>query len=157
MRVHDILARWAIHGRRGRRHSSRESRSRSPRVVALIEYFSVAPQIAPFSIGDEPANWGEAVSAVCTIVKGDLPIELAWALNGQPISANNHPDITISSTGKRVSLMTIEAVSGSHAGEYTCTASNAAGATSYSATLAVNGTENRFDYCAMRYRIHIYI
>ncbi|XP_061930190.1 cell adhesion molecule Dscam2 isoform X40 [Apis cerana] len=98
----------------------------------------VAPQIAPFSIGDEPANWGEAVSAVCTIVKGDLPIELAWALNGQPISANNHPDITISSTGKRVSLMTIEAVSGSHAGEYTCTASNAAGATSYSATLAVN-------------------
>ncbi|PBC29921.1 Titin [Apis cerana cerana] len=99
---------------------------------------NVAPQIAPFSIGDEPANWGEAVSAVCTIVKGDLPIELAWALNGQPISANNHPDITISSTGKRVSLMTIEAVSGSHAGEYTCTASNAAGATSYSATLAVN-------------------
>ncbi|XP_043801761.1 Down syndrome cell adhesion molecule-like protein Dscam2 isoform X12 [Apis laboriosa] len=98
----------------------------------------VAPQIAPFSIGDEPANWGEAVSAVCTIVKGDLPIELAWALNGEPISANNHPDITISSTGKRVSLMTIEAVSGSHAGEYTCTASNAAGATSYSATLAVN-------------------
>ncbi|XP_026295692.1 Down syndrome cell adhesion molecule isoform X13 [Apis mellifera] len=98
----------------------------------------VAPQIAPFSIGDEPANWGEAVSAVCTIVKGDLPIELAWALNGEPISANDRPDITISSTGKRVSLMTIEAVSGSHAGEYTCTASNAAGATSYSATLAVN-------------------
>ncbi|XP_031772516.1 Down syndrome cell adhesion molecule-like protein Dscam2 isoform X2 [Apis florea] len=98
----------------------------------------VAPQIAPFSIGDEPANWGEAVSAVCTIVKGDLPIELAWALNGEPITANDRPDITISSTGKRVSLMTIEAVNGAHAGEYTCTASNAAGATSYSATLAVN-------------------
>lgn len=36
--------------------------------------------------------------------------------------------------------MAIEAVSARHAGEYTCTASNAAGATSYSATLAVNGT-----------------
>lgn len=103
---------------------------------------SVAPQIAPFSIGDEPANWGEAVSAVCTIVKGDLPIEVAWALNGEPVTNKNHGDITISSTGKRVSLMTIEAVSARHAGEYTCTASNAAGATSYSATLAVNGTAN---------------
>lgn len=102
---------------------------------------SVAPQIAPFTISDEPANWGEAVSAVCTVVKGDLPIEVAWALNGEPITNKNHGDITIQSTGKRVSLMTIEAVSGRHAGEYTCTASNAAGATSYSATLAVNGTE----------------
>ncbi|XP_076297096.1 Down syndrome cell adhesion molecule 1 isoform X15 [Lasioglossum baleicum] len=98
----------------------------------------VAPQIAPFSIGDEPANWGEAVSAVCTVVKGDLPIEVAWALNGEPVTVKNHGDISISSTGKRVSLMTIEAVSARHAGEYTCTASNAAGATSYSATLAVN-------------------
>ncbi|XP_043581122.1 Down syndrome cell adhesion molecule-like protein Dscam2 isoform X13 [Bombus pyrosoma] len=98
----------------------------------------VAPQIAPFTISDEPANWGEAVSAVCTVVKGDLPIEVAWALNGEPITNKNHGDITIQSTGKRVSLMTIEAVSGRHAGEYTCTASNAAGATSYSAILAVN-------------------
>nr|XP_031842375.1 Down syndrome cell adhesion molecule-like protein Dscam2 isoform X1 [Nomia melanderi] len=98
----------------------------------------VAPQIAPFSIGDEPANWGEAVSAVCTVVKGDLPIEMAWALNGEPITVKNHADISISSTGKRVSLMTIEAVSDRHAGEYTCTASNTAGATSYSTTLAVN-------------------
>ncbi|XP_071567234.1 Down syndrome cell adhesion molecule 1 isoform X24 [Temnothorax nylanderi] len=98
----------------------------------------VAPQIAPFSISDEPANWGEAVSSVCTVVKGDLPIEVSWALNGEPITKENYGDISISSTNKRVSLMTIEAASPRHAGEYTCTASNAAGATSYSATLAVN-------------------
>ncbi|XP_025152784.1 Down syndrome cell adhesion molecule-like protein Dscam2 isoform X34 [Harpegnathos saltator] len=98
----------------------------------------VAPQIAPFSISDEPANWGEAVSAVCTIVKGDLPIDLSWALNGEPITRENHGDVSISSSSKRVSLMTIEAVSARHAGEYTCTASNAAGATSYSSILAVN-------------------
>lgn len=102
--------------------------------------FSVAPQIAPFSISDEPANWGEAVSAVCTIVKGDLPIEVSWALNGEPITKENYVDVSIASTSKRVSLITIEAASPRHAGEYTCTASNAAGATSYSSTLAVNGT-----------------
>lgn len=102
--------------------------------------FSVAPQIAPFSISDEPANWGEAVSAVCTVVKGDLPIEVSWALNGEPITKENYADVSISSTSKRVSVLTIDAASPRHAGEYTCTASNAAGATSYSATLAVNGT-----------------
>ncbi|EZA61107.1 Down syndrome cell adhesion molecule-like protein [Ooceraea biroi] len=104
---------------------------------------NVAPQIAPFSIGDEPANWGEAVSAVCTIVKGDLPIEVSWALNGEPITKENYGDVSISRNSKRVSVMTIEAVSPRHAGEYTCTASNAAGATSYSATLAVNGYTRR--------------
>ncbi|EGI61628.1 Down syndrome cell adhesion molecule-like protein [Acromyrmex echinatior] len=107
---------------------------------STILVVNVAPQIAPFSISDEPANWGEAVSSVCTVVKGDLPIEVAWALNGEAITKENYGDISISSTSKRVSLMTIEAVSPRHAGEYTCTASNAAGATSYSATLAVNGT-----------------
>ncbi|KAF7411847.1 hypothetical protein HZH66_000743 [Vespula vulgaris] len=106
---------------------------------------NVAPQIVPFSISDEPANWGEAVSAVCTVGKGDLPIEVSWALNGEPINDANHGDVSISSTGKRVSLMTIEAVSARHAGEYTCTASNAAGATSYSAVLAVNGTQRGSD------------
>lgn len=107
---------------------------------SLRKLFSVAPQIAPFSIGDEPANWGETVSAICTIVKGDLPIEVSWALNGEPITKENHPDVSISSTSKKISVMAIEAVSARHAGEYTCTASNMAGATSYSATLAVNGT-----------------
>ncbi|XP_023287722.1 hemicentin-1 [Orussus abietinus] len=100
---------------------------------------NVAPQIAPFTMSDLPANWGEAVSAVCTVLKGDLPIEVSWALNGVPLAGSDrYPDVSVSSTGKRVSLLTIEAVSARHAGEYTCTAANLAGATSYSATLAVN-------------------
>lgn len=114
--------------------------------VSFIELLSVAPQIAPFSIGDEPANWGEAVSAVCTIIKGDLPIDISWALNGEPIVDDRLDGVSISSTGKRVSLLTIEAVSARHAGEYTCTASNAAGATSFAAILAVNGTFNSNKY-----------
>ncbi|XP_024939105.1 Down syndrome cell adhesion molecule-like protein Dscam2 isoform X42 [Cephus cinctus] len=97
----------------------------------------VAPQIAPFVIGEEPANWGETVTATCTVIKGDHPIQIEWALNGEPI-ARSDPDISVVSTGKRVSLLTIDAVSANHAGEYTCTASNAAGGTSYSANLAVN-------------------
>ena len=89
-------------------------------------------------LGDEPANWGDAVTATCTVFKGDLPIDIEWSLNGQPIS-QNYPDITIA-TSKRVSLLTIDAVTAHHAGEYTCGASNTAGGTSFSASLAVNGT-----------------
>lgn len=96
----------------------------------------------PFVMGDEPANWGNAVTATCTVFMGDLPIDIEWSLNGQPISSN-YPDITIVSS-KRVSLLTIDSVTAHHAGEYTCAASNAAGGTSVSASLAVNGTENFF-------------
>lgn len=90
-------------------------------------------------MGEEPANWGDTVTATCTLIKGDNPMTIEWALNGAPIN-HGYPDITIVGTSKRVSLLTIEAVTARHAGEYTCTASNAAGATSYSAPLAVNGT-----------------
>lgn len=93
----------------------------------------------PFVIGEEPANWGDTITVTCTVLKGDHPIQIEWALNGEPIS-RDHPDITIVGTSKRVSLLTIDAVTARHAGEYTCTAGNVAGGTSYSASLAVNGT-----------------
>ncbi|XP_044595859.1 Down syndrome cell adhesion molecule-like protein Dscam2 isoform X16 [Cotesia glomerata] len=96
----------------------------------------VAPQIVPFVMGDEPANWGDAVTATCTVFKGDFPIDIEWFLNDKKIT-HDHPGVTISTT-KRVSLLTIDAVSASHAGEYTCSASNTAGGTSYSAALTVN-------------------
>lgn len=92
-------------------------------------------------ISEKPANWGETVTATCTILKGDQPILIEWALNGEPIS-HDFSDITVA-TSKRVSLLTIDAVTASHAGEYTCVAGNAAGGTSYSASLTVNGTTRR--------------
>ena len=102
---------------------------------------TVAPEIVAFDIGEGPAKSGDTVTATCTVVKGDHPIQIEWALNGEPIS-RNHYDISIVNTSKRVSLLTIDGVTARHAGEYTCSVSNAAGGTSYSATLAVNGTPN---------------
>ncbi|XP_036142514.1 Down syndrome cell adhesion molecule-like protein Dscam2 isoform X21 [Monomorium pharaonis] len=98
----------------------------------------VAPQIAPFSISEEPANWGEQVSAVCSILKGDLPIEIRWSLNGEIITRLTHPDVIITNTGKKTSVLTIESVTARHAGEYSCVASNLVGSVSRSATLSVN-------------------
>ncbi|XP_018361981.1 PREDICTED: Down syndrome cell adhesion molecule-like protein Dscam2 [Trachymyrmex cornetzi] len=97
----------------------------------------VAPQIAPFDIAEEPANWGDSISVVCAILKGDLPIEITWALNGEPIRPDRS-DINILATTRKNSILSIESVAARHAGEYTCSASNKAGATSYSAALTVN-------------------
>nr|XP_031842404.1 Down syndrome cell adhesion molecule-like protein Dscam2 isoform X28 [Nomia melanderi] len=97
----------------------------------------VAPEISPFDIGEGPANWGDTVTATCTVLKGDHPIQIEWALNGEPIARDQY-DISIVKTSKRVSVLTIDGVTATHAGEYTCSVSNAAGGTSYTASLAVN-------------------
>ncbi|XP_068973106.1 cell adhesion molecule Dscam1 isoform X32 [Bombus flavifrons] len=95
----------------------------------------VPPRIAPFEMADKAVNWGDSVSAVCTVVNGDSPLEISWALNGMPIDESHRISVT---TTKRNSLLSIDSASPSHAGMYTCVASNAAGATSYSAELTVN-------------------
>lgn len=48
-------------------------------------------------------------------------------------------DITITNFGKRGKQLSIESVGATHAGEYTCVASNLAGSVSRTAVLDVNG------------------
>ena len=83
-------------------------------------------------------NSGDAVSATCSVSKGDQPLELSWAFNGNILSPRTKPDVILSFS-KRLSVLEIAPVNAGHAGEYTCTASNEAGATSHTLTLAVNG------------------
>ena len=98
----------------------------------------VAPHIGPFSISDGPANSGDMVSATCSIMKGDFPVEIVWRFNGRAIGFND-PDVTITRINKHMSALSIESVAARHAGEYTCVATNRAGNVSHSTTLAVNG------------------
>lgn len=113
--------------------------SAPPRSFLLVN-FPVAPQILPFAFGDEAASWGELVSVTCSVAKGDQPLEISWAFNGTPIGSHHGSDVVIGSTNKKNSVLTIESVAASHAGEYTCSASNRAGATTHSSRLTVNGT-----------------
>ncbi|XP_071627019.1 Down syndrome cell adhesion molecule 1 isoform X7 [Temnothorax longispinosus] len=97
----------------------------------------VAPHIGPFAISDGPANWGDMVSATCSIMKGDFPVKIVWTFNGKPISMHDS-DITITNINKHMSALSIESVAARHAGEYTCVATNRAGNVSHSTILVVN-------------------
>ena len=100
----------------------------------------VAPQITPFSFSDRPVNWGESISTMCAVSVGDTPLEFSWYFNGESISPEDKPEISIS-TRKRRSTIDIDGVNAEHSGEYTCSVSNRAGATTHSTVLSVNGNK----------------
>lgn len=106
----------------------------------LILHFlriKVAPHIAPFDFGDEPANSGDSVSVNCLISSGDLPVDIEWLFNNSPINA--YSGVSTSKVGKRVSVLTIDSVNHDHAGNYTCKARNHATTVNFTAELVING------------------
>lgn len=150
-----ILWSYEIIGLSRRLTICRKNNKKRKRKETNKKLVAVAPQIAPFEIAEEPANWGDSISVVCAILKGDLPIEITWALNGEPIRPDRS-DINILATTRKNSILSIESVAARHAGEYTCSASNKAGATSHSTILAVNGTSRpRYFLCYSLLNLHI--
>ncbi|XP_033350626.1 Down syndrome cell adhesion molecule-like protein Dscam2 isoform X31 [Bombus vosnesenskii] len=98
----------------------------------------VGPQLLPIAFNAEVANSGDSVSVPCSILKGDMPMDISWAFNGVPIDTSKDASITITRISKHLSTLSIDGVSARHAGEYACSASNLAGSVSRSATLTVN-------------------
>ena len=76
---------------------------------------------------------------MCNVLKGDEPVEIEWTLNGELITQESHPDILITKSGKKLSILNIGFVAAHHAGEYTCIASNRVGSLTRSAVLSING------------------
>ena len=106
-------------------------------------FSKVVPQIVPFDFGDEEYNLNDAVSTMCSVTKGDLPLDIWWAF-GEVDSftekkLNTNDGLVITRTGNKLSVLNIESVKGRHRGNYTCIVSNKAGTTQYSAQLAING------------------
>lgn len=99
----------------------------------------VPPKITPFTFGNEPANHGDSVSISCVAPTGDLPISFEWLHNNEAIDIFSF-GVSISKLGKRTSAMTIDSISGQHAGNYSCKATNEAASEYYNAHLIVNGT-----------------
>lgn len=70
--------------------------------------------------------------------KGDLPVKFSWSLNGKKITENTL-GIAIGSMSRKMSILNIDSVNGTHRGVYVCSVENQAGVTNHSAVLEVNG------------------
>lgn len=113
-------------------------------VIFFVFFFCnplVAPQILPFTFGDDPLNSEDVAAVQCMALKGDLPIRINWYLNDHKISTVEN-GITVVMTSSRINQLTIESVTAYHRGIYKCIAENKAGAAEYLAELRVNGLRN---------------
>lgn len=100
--------------------------------------FTVPPIISAFEFVDNPMNSGDAASVLCSITKGDFPVDFTWLLNGRRVVNDDY--ISIMRSNKRTSQLSIDSVQAEHAGVYVCIAHNKAGNSSHSTSLQVNGT-----------------
>lgn len=97
----------------------------------------VPPRITPFSFEDGPINSGEYASVQCMVPSGDLPLNISWLFNENPVK--NYQEISVSKTGRRGSTLMIESANYYLSGNYSCIAQNKAGISKVSTELQVNG------------------
>lgn len=95
------------------------------------------PKILPFDFGSEPTYLGESNTVQCSLSVGDMPVRFTWTLNGVDLASIE--GVNIGYFGKKTSVVSIDSVNESHAGNYTCFAENNAGITSFSTSLIVKG------------------
>lgn len=93
----------------------------------------------PFHFGDDSFNSGDSTAVQCMIVKGDLPIQIHWTLNGQPI-VNELDNMQVMRLSPRLSSLSVDSIDGRHRGVFRCIASNLAGRAETDSILKVNGT-----------------
>lgn len=91
---------------------------------------------------DEPVSYGDSIQLNCHVTKGDKPYSLTWTVHGKEMSSGSGIETT--RVGNDTSLLTVAFADFSSAGNYTCIASNAAGKTSYTAEILVDGIIKKF-------------
>lgn len=83
-------------------------------------------------------NAGEFANLQCIVPTGDLPLTIKWSYPGEEMGGSS--GVITKKVADRVSMLMISAITAKHAGNYVCTAENAAGKSSYTAQLTVNGS-----------------
>ena len=88
-------------------------------------------------------NEGDFAQISCIVTSGDQPLTISWSFHGidGDVAGGEGADngITTTNLGSRMSLLVIEQVGHHHQGLYTCQAKNAAGTSSHTTELKVNG------------------
>lgn len=83
-------------------------------------------------------NAGEFANLQCIVPTGDLPLTIRWSYPGEEMGGSS--GVIAKKVADRVSMLMMSALTAKHAGDYVCTAENAAGTSFYSTLLTVNGS-----------------
>ncbi|CAH1168788.1 unnamed protein product [Phyllotreta striolata] len=98
----------------------------------------VPPKILPINPMTDLLREGMRAAITCQIMEGDLPITFRWERNGKVVSNNAALGTLIRRIDEFASSLIIDQVTSAHSGNYTCIASNVAGAEKYAVPLTVN-------------------
>jgi hypothetical protein len=99
-------------------------------------YFTVLPKLKQFNDDEEPLHLDDFYQLYCSVIHGDSPFTFQWLFQNKSIVEIY--DIKVENSKQR-SILSIDSVSGRHAGEYMCKVSNKAGYSSITTTLVVKG------------------
>ncbi|CAH0714436.1 unnamed protein product, partial [Brenthis ino] len=99
-------------------------------------HVNVPPVVQPFTFGEVAMNSGQVVTAACSVIEGDHPLQLRWLFDDEPIKPRS--GVTVFNIGERSAILSIGSVMHNHAGNYTCVAENEAGIHSHTAILFIN-------------------
>lgn len=81
---------------------------------------------------------GDIISINCVVLKGDLPLDIYWTINNEPITSGVD-GFTIMKLNPRTSYLSVDSLEAKHRGIYRCIAMNFAGLAEYAAELQVDG------------------
>lgn len=115
------------------------------------------PTIMPFLFPNKLLNEGMRSAVSCQILEGSLPISFLWDKNGERIPSSSasssnsmsnslfgptimdqYQGVNVRSNDEYSSTLIIDTLEFGHRGNYTCTATNAAGSSFHTAELTVN-------------------
>lgn len=104
----------------------------------MFDLVAAPPAIPPFQF---PQNLqvDQRISVLCQISVGDRPAQFAWLKDGSMVAGASFPNIRILDNAEFSTLL-IDPITLESAGNYTCSVTNKAGHTSFTAPLVVHGT-----------------
>ena len=113
----------------------------------ILNYIAAPPKIVPFEFQADLLREGMRARLQCVVSEGDLPLNVTWLKDGEPILSNL--GVLVRVLDEFSSILTISSIIPSHNGKYTCVATNRAATVMHSADLSVNGKHSVFfNFCS---------
>lgn len=108
---------------------------------------TVPPKLSPFHASVLSLNVGDRASLTCSVVKGDLPLDITWLKDGRQIDTNR---MSVTLVDQYNSILVIDHLSSDHTGNYSCSVKNSAAEVENTQALLVNGKPKTID-CLLFY------